>query len=155
MQEFMLNRFLERVIMMACVFSMCSCGSWRSIAEPINQEVTTTALEVKPGPPLLVFESPMYDFGRMVKGEVKRHEYKFHNLGTEDLIIEIATGCDCTTIDYPTLPIKSGESGVIKIVFNSAEKELGAVTVDVDIIANTQSIVTTAQFKAVIVPPNN
>ena len=140
---------------MGCVFGLLSCASLRTNVKPPKKETSSNVLEIQPGPPLLVFESPMYDFGRMVKGEVRRHQYKFHNLGTEDLIIEIATGCDCTTIDYPTLPIKSGEEGIIKIVFNSAEKDLGPVTVDIDVIANTRSIVTTAQFKALIVPPNN
>ena len=149
----MSNSFWGRVVIMGSVFGLLSCASLRSHVKPYENETSSKVLEIQPGPPVLVFESPMYDFGRIVKGEVKRHQYKFHNLGTEDLIIEIATGCDCTTIDYPTLPIKSGEEGIIKIIFNSAEKDLGAVTVDVDVIANTRSIVTTAQFKALIVPP--
>lgn len=103
--------------------------------------------------PILTFDNPLHDFGDVIKGTVKYHTFTFRNTGGEDLVIEIATGCSCTTIDYPTLPIPTGETGEIKIKFDSSQKELGLVDVDIDVIANTKSVLTIAHFVANIVTP--
>ena len=51
------------------------------------------------------------------------HEFGFVNAGDADLLIEIATACECTDLDYPTKAIKPGERGVVKANFHSKEKD--------------------------------
>ena len=82
--------------------------------------------------PSMTFDAPNIDIGTIKKGEKKAMEFHFTNTGTEDLKIEIVSGCECTTLDWPRLPIKPGGSGIITALFDSTEKE-HSETVDIDI----------------------
>ncbi|MEJ6982596.1 DUF1573 domain-containing protein [Pedobacter sp. P351] len=69
------------------------------------------------------FEKNSYDFGKINEGDKATHEFKFTNNGKSPLIISNATAtCGCTVPEYPKEPIAPGETGVIKVVFNSAGK---------------------------------
>ena len=72
---------------------------------------------------LLKFEETSIDLGDVVKGESKETAFHFTNVSQEDVTIEFISVCDCTEVDFPTLPIKPGESGKIDVVFNSGEKD--------------------------------
>lgn len=74
--------------------------------------------------PVIKFEEELYDFGVIKEGESIKYEFKFKNTGKTPLIISNATAtCGCTVPEYPTKPIKPGDGGVIKVVFNSLGKE--------------------------------
>lgn len=69
------------------------------------------------------FETEEYNFGTARQGEVVTYEFKFTNAGKEPLIINSASGsCGCTVPSYPKEPIKPGETGAIKVSFNTAGK---------------------------------
>ena len=71
----------------------------------------------------IAFEETEYDFGMVMEGEKVVHDYKFTNTGEEPLIISNAKGsCGCTVPDWPREPIAPGESGVIKVQFDSKNK---------------------------------
>jgi hypothetical protein len=73
--------------------------------------------------PVIKFEKELYDFGVITEGESVEHEFKFKNEGKTPLIISDATAtCGCTVPEYPTKPIKPGDGGIIKVVFNSQGK---------------------------------
>ncbi|MBK8887254.1 MAG: DUF1573 domain-containing protein [Saprospiraceae bacterium] len=46
--------------------------------------------------------------------------------------IDIASGCDCTTLDYPKSKILPGKKAIIHVTFDSGKKEVSE-TVDVDL----------------------
>ena len=129
---------------------LSGCGSSK-------KQVKTVETPPKPGNPPkeqvanIVFDEPVIDFGKVVKGETRTHDFSFTNTGNAPLVIEIATGCSCTTIDYPTQAIMPGEKGHIRILFDSGKKKPGPVSVDIDVIANTKPIVTTATFNAEVI----
>lgn len=69
------------------------------------------------------FAESVWDFGNITSGEVVENIFKFKNTGTEPLIISNAKGsCGCTAPAWPKEPIAPGESGEIKVVFNSRGK---------------------------------
>jgi hypothetical protein len=73
--------------------------------------------------PIIKFEKELYDFGVITEGESVQYEFKFKNEGKTPLIITDATAtCGCTVPEYPTKPIKPGDGGIIKVVFNSQGK---------------------------------
>lgn len=73
--------------------------------------------------PLIEFEKEIHDFGRIREGEKVAYSFKFKNTGKSDLIITDARGsCGCTVPNYPTNPIKPGESALIDISFDSSGK---------------------------------
>lgn len=57
------------------------------------------------------------------EGAVLEFEYTFVNKGDVPLIItKIDVACTCTEITYPNTPVKPGESGTIKVTFDSDKK---------------------------------
>jgi peptidoglycan-associated lipoprotein len=86
----------------------------------------------KSGVPVMKFDKRLHDFGVVKKGEIKTTYFEFTNEGDVALEIELISACDCTTTDYPRLPVKPGEKGKIKVVFDSTEKE-ESETIDIDI----------------------
>ncbi len=90
----------------------------------------------KLGMPVMEFENSFYDIGTLKKGETRDLEYKFWNRGDEDLVIEIATTCNCTLLDYPTTPIEPGKSGIIKAHFDSKDKDEQELIVITIVLAN-------------------
>ncbi len=79
----------------------------------------------------LTFEKENLELGEVKRGEKRTFQYTFTNTGTETIEISIVSGCDCTTLDWTRGKIKSGEKGIIDVIFDSTEKE-ASETVDVD-----------------------
>lgn len=88
--------------------------------------------KVRKGVPIMTFENRVLDLGKVKKGETRDFSYTFENKGDTAMKISIISACDCTTTDYPVRTIKPGESGTIKVTFDSAEKDESEV-IDVDI----------------------
>ena len=72
---------------------------------------------------VMSFEDDKYDFGKITQGEKVAYSYKFKNVGKSPLIILNATAtCGCTVPEVPKDPIKPGDEGEIKVVFDSNGK---------------------------------
>jgi len=82
--------------------------------------------------PLMSFDQKHLSLGEVTRGETREMEYAFANTGDEDIKISLVSSCECTTIKYPRKPIAPGETGVLKVVFDSTEKE-ASETVDIDV----------------------
>lgn len=82
--------------------------------------------------PAMKFEVESYDLGEIKKGEKRQFSYTFTNEGNENIEIDLVSGCECTTLDWPRLPIKPGEKGTIEVIFDTTEKE-DSDPVDIDI----------------------
>lgn len=80
----------------------------------------------------MTFDNEHLNIGKVKKGEIKKFDFVFTNTGSEVITIDIASGCDCTTLDYPKTPIKVGGKAVIHVTFDSGKKE-ASETIDVDI----------------------
>lgn len=87
--------------------------------------VKTPAADAAPVGPLTTveFSETIFDFGEVMEGEKVVHNYKFTNTGKEPLIISNAKGsCGCTVPSWPREPIPPGETGEIKVQFDSKGK---------------------------------
>lgn len=74
--------------------------------------------------PEMTFEETEHDFGNINQGDKVDCVFKFKNTGEADLLIESAVGsCGCTVPEFPKEKIAPGESGEIKVSFNSAGKK--------------------------------
>ncbi len=74
-------------------------------------------------PAVMSFETENYNFGKIAHGEKVSYSYKVKNVGKSPLIILNATAtCGCTVPEIPEKPIKPGEEGEIKVVFDSQGK---------------------------------
>lgn len=107
---------------MAAVFAACNQGS-----KTASNAGDTTSTAITPGMAAnatsIKFEEETFDFGKIKQGEKVTHQFAFTNTGDKPLIItEAHASCGCTVPEPPKEPIKPGEKGLIKVVFNSEGK---------------------------------
>lgn len=79
----------------------------------------------------------LYNFGTIAEGESVTYNFRFKNAGTKPMVIMSTTAsCGCTVPEKPEKPIMAGETGVIKVVFNSKGKS-GHQEKHINVTANT------------------
>ena len=87
----------------------------------------------------IVFEEEIFDFGELPEGPKVETEFVFTNTGSEPLIISNAKGsCGCTVPSWPKTPIAPGETGVIKVVYNTARRP-GNFTKTITLTSNAET----------------
>ncbi|WMX16102.1 MULTISPECIES: DUF1573 domain-containing protein [unclassified Aureispira] len=106
--------------------------------KPTNTNTQPQQPEVDPATAAnLVFSENEFDFGTLEEGEKVEHVFKFENTSNNPLTISNARGsCGCTVPEWPREPIAPGESGEIKVKFDSKGKK-GKQSKTVTITANT------------------
>jgi len=106
-------------------FSLISCKE--NVASKINKENLEVAKErdykLNQGAAAITFSKTEHDFGVINEGDIVETTFNFKNTGKSELIITNAVGsCGCTVPEWPKEPIAAGESGQIKVKFNSQGK---------------------------------
>lgn len=94
----------------------------------------------KPAPPkeraTMTFTKKTHEFGTIIMGDKVEHSFTFTNNGKIPLIVSDASAtCGCTVPEIPSAPIAPGETGSIKVVFDSTGK-IGSQTKDITIHSN-------------------
>lgn len=66
----------------------------------------------------------VYDFGKVSEGEVVEYSYRFKNTGNKPLVIteQPRASCGCTVAERPEEPIMPGDTGFIKVKFDSKNR---------------------------------
>lgn len=107
--------------------------------EEIQKEELTKQIPADGKYPVMTFKETEFDFGQIKQGDKVEHIFSFKNTGEADLIITNArASCGCTVPEYPKEAVKPGESGKIKVTFNSAGKS-GQTMKTITISCNTES----------------
>lgn len=114
-----------------------------SAQEKVNPAPAPTSLAE------ITFEQETHDFGNIEYAGNGTYEFKFKNTGKEPLIISDAKGsCGCTVPTYPkNVPIKPGESQVIKVTYDTKRAGNFNKTVTVTSNAKTASKLLTIKGK--------
>ncbi len=84
------------------------------------------------------FAEPMKDYGDIMYGDSISYVFVFTNTGTENLVIRnVVTTCSCTSREYTEGEILPGQSGEVKVKFNSGNQEkLGRQNKVITILSN-------------------
>ena len=145
------------LVAFAIAFFLKSCNSdpskkikaenIKSTTERINNSGNLAEIE---------FNKSSHDFGEISDGDIVETSFSFTNVGSSDLIISNASGsCGCTVPEYPKdQPIKPGESGVIKVKFDSSNKP-GLQRKAVTLVTNTSAGKQLLNIKAIVTPKTN
>lgn len=120
------ERNMKKLFLIAfCAAALSACQNNANQGETTTADSTsndTSAIAAADAPKVKV-EKAIYEFGEITQGQKVSYEFKFKNIGKTPLIITNASAtCGCTIPEYPTAPIKPGEEGSIKVVFDSAGK---------------------------------
>ncbi len=120
----MKNLSLLLLIFLSLSLTSCKQNAAKRIKnDKLEQAKMRDQKEVK-GLPKIYFKNREFDFGTIQQGEKTEGSFVFKNTGESDLIISNAkASCGCTVPEYPkNVPIKPGEEGEIKVLFNSKGK---------------------------------
>jgi hypothetical protein len=79
----------------------------------------------------------VYNFGTITEDEKVEFSYRFKNTGTNPLVVfEAHASCGCTIPEKPEKPILPGETGFIKVVFNSSGKKNQHIDKEINVSSN-------------------
>ncbi|UYQ94236.1 DUF1573 domain-containing protein [Chitinophaga horti] len=116
-----------------------SCNNNQAKTEGAQEGTSLSSGENKGELPVITFENAVHDFGKITEGEIVEYSFKFTNTGKGSLLIRNAVAsCGCTVPEWPKEPIKPGESGYMKVSFNSKGKPEGFTEKEITIEANTE-----------------
>jgi hypothetical protein len=103
-----------------------------------SAQKSTEVKQDNPNAPEITFENEMHDYGTIKQGADGTCEFKFKNTGKDPLVISNARGsCGCTVPTWPKEPIMKGQTGVIKVHYDT--KRVGAFTKTVTLTSNAKS----------------
>jgi len=85
--------------------------------------------------PVMEFKSNTVDYGVIDQGAEPYREFEFTNTGSEPLLIKNAKGsCGCTVPEYSKNPIMPGETGVLKVRYDT--KRVGPINKTITVTTN-------------------
>lgn len=100
--------------------------------------------------PEFKFEKEVHDFGKINEGVMATYEFVFTNVGKEPLIItNVTASCGCTTPSWTREPVKPGEQGKIKAVYNSQNRP-GEFSKSITISSNSKTPTKSVSIKGVV-----
>lgn len=98
------------------------------------------------------FLENLYDFDTIPEGKSVFHNIKYVNTGKNPYFItDIKVTCGCTIPSYDKEPVKSGDTGVVKVQFNS-DKKSGYNMNKLSIFGNTEPSEKSVYFQVYVTP---
>ena len=99
----------------------------------------------------ILFENDVVDYGEVDYGTDGVREFKFKNTGDDVLIVaRVYSSCGCTIPEKPEDPIQPGESGVIKVKYDT--KRPGPIRRTITVYSNASEIPYTLKIKGKVKP---
>ena len=122
------------LLLSGVIFFACNIRRNDKVVDDAVQQAVTAALDTTS---VQLIDS-VYNFGTVTEGEKVTYNFRFKNAGHKALVISsTSASCGCTVPEKPEKPILPGETGVIKVVFNSKGK-VGHNDKNITVVANTQ-----------------
>ncbi|CAL2101834.1 conserved exported protein of unknown function [Tenacibaculum sp. 190130A14a] len=120
-----------------------SCGKGNASSKVKSENLVSAEkrdLNISKGAPVISFDREVHDFGTVPEGEIVKTSFIVTNTGKSDLVITNAQAtCGCTVPEWPkNTPIKPGETGEIKVSFNTSGKP-NKQSKSVTLFTNTES----------------
>ena len=95
--------------------------------------------------------SPVFDAGKVVKGEKIDAQFTVKNTGSYPLVVaDVKGSCTCTVADKPKEPILPGETYVIRAYVDTDRTGSGAINKSITIVANTDPSITSVVVKGIV-----
>ncbi len=118
------------------IFLLASCDVRKkdkiAVENKLSQQV-----EIKDPTTVQIIDS-VYNFNKVTEGEIVEYNFRFKNIGTKPLIITNASAsCGCTVPEKPEKPIAVGDTGFIKVKFNS-DHRVGVAHKTVTVTSNAE-----------------
>jgi hypothetical protein len=126
-----MNQLIAGLFLTCLIFS-CNI---RNTDNKADAQPTNPALHFTDSTTVQMIDS-VYNFGKVTDGEKVEYSYRFRNTGKNPLIVSSAVAsCGCTVPEKPEEPVRPGEAGFLKVVFNSKGR-VGEVHKEITVTSN-------------------
>jgi len=99
---------------------------------------------------VIQFASLVHDYGTINQGSDGGCEFKFENKGKTPLQLNnVRASCGCTVPTWPREPILPGNTGVIKVMYNTAS--IGSFNKSITVDSNAKNASVVLQIKGNVV----
>jgi Protein of unknown function (DUF1573) len=113
-----ISKVKQTFFLLATVAILISCDNRRQ-NRIVDDTVVQTRTALNDSTTVQVIDT-VYNFGKITDGQKVEYSYRFKNTGSKPLVIVDATAsCGCTVPQKPEKPIMPGETGFIKVAFDS------------------------------------
>jgi len=147
--------FAVSILSLGFFFVSCNENASKKVNKENLQIAKERDSEIKFGGSKIKFDKTEHDFGIINEGDIVETVFKFTNSGKSELIITSAKGtCGCTVPEWPKQPIMPGETGEIKVKFNSYKKP-NLQQKQIVLITNTENGKEILKIKAQVIPNPN
>jgi hypothetical protein len=100
--------------------------------------------------PVMAFDSTTYNYGKIPYKGDGSCIFEFKNSGQEPLLLtNVRASCGCTTPSWPKKPIKPGDSGNIKVRYNTRIR--GNFSKSIYVYSNAKNSPVSLQIKGQVV----
>lgn len=156
------QKSMKKVILSLAVVAMTTAASFAQAGAapasgtpaPAPPIPVTPAAQENPNTPEILFTTEVLDYGTIDYNADGNREFKFKNTGKEPLIIQSATGsCGCTVPTPPKDPVKPGETGVIKVHYDT--KRPGKFEKTITVVSNAKTSPKIIKIKGEVKPDAN
>jgi len=104
--------FLLFPVLLSCTGQHDSQKTGASIQSEAGQDIDDLSL--------ITFSKLSHDFGTIIEGEKVVCYFNYENTGRADLVISaVEATCGCTTPDWSSEPLKSGDRKSLQIIFDT------------------------------------
>ena len=109
-----LDKIILSFLCVALVFGLFACHS-RSGNEKQSYDAQ------------VLFEDLVHDFGILSFEDARQeHVFRFTNVGESPaVILNVAPGCKCITVEYSRSAIRKGEQGYVKVIYDGTTGSAG------------------------------
>lgn len=141
------------VLFIGLAFVGCENTDKKLPTDMINNPNTAEGIDESIKMPKIEFKKQEHNFGKVIQGEIVTYNFKFTNTGNSDLIIaKVSTSCGCTASDYPTDPVKPGETKSIEAKFDSKGR-MGFQNKRITVLTNATPSKKNLYIKADVIKP--
>ncbi len=98
----------------------------------------------------ITFDKTIHDFGDIQEGTIATYTFEFKNEGRRPLrLVNVRASCGCTTPEYSKEPVAPGETGFIKVAYDSNGRP-GIIDRDVTVQTDGEPVFVTLQIKGAV-----
>lgn len=141
------------LLLVGMMVTACNTNPNKASTDTVHIDATADSSNAElTGAAVITFEKTVHDFDKITQGEKAEYSFKFTNTGKGQLLISNATAtCGCTVPSYSKDPINPGESGYIKVIFDS-DGRLDRFEKSVTVTSNTTPTETVLYIVGMVIP---
>jgi len=131
---------MKKIIIFSAIISMYFCSCAQTAGTDKNNA----------NGPKIEFVKTIHDYGTIKKASDGGCEFAFKNTGNEPLILSnVTSSCGCTIPTWPKDPILPGQSGTIKVMYDT--KKIGTISKTVKVMSNAITDAVDLQIKGNVI----